>query len=32
MNICGIYKIINAITKDFYIGSSKNVKSRTAVY
>ena len=26
--ICGIYKIINTVTKDFYIGSSKNVKNR----
>ena len=26
--ISGIYKIINIITKDFYIGSSKNVKQR----
>ena len=26
--ICGIYKITNAITGDFYIGSSKNVKRR----
>ena len=28
MKICGIYKIINTITGDFYIGSSKNVKKR----
>ena len=28
MKICGVYKIINAITGDFYIGSSKNVKKR----
>ena len=28
--ICGIYKIINTITGDFYIGSSKNVKHRWA--
>lgn len=28
--ICGIYKIINTITGDFYIGSSKNVKRRWA--
>ena len=28
--ICGIYKIINTVTKDFYIGSSKNVKNRWA--
>ena len=26
--ICGIYKIINTITGDSYIGSSKNIKSR----
>ena len=28
--ICGIYKIINTVTKDFYIGSSKNIKNRWA--
>ena len=28
MKICGIYKITNTITGDFYIGSSKNVKER----
>ena len=28
--ICGIYKITNTITGDFYIGSSKNVKLRWA--
>ena len=28
MKICGIYKITNKITGDFYIGSSKNVKRR----
>ena len=28
--ICGIYKITNTITNDFYIGSSKNVKQRWA--
>lgn len=28
--ICGIYKITNTVTKDFYIGSSKNVKLRWA--
>ena len=28
MKICGIYKITNTITGDFYIGSSKNVKRR----
>ena len=26
--ICCIYKITNTITNDFYIGSSKNIKSR----
>ena len=26
--ICAVYKITNTITGDFYIGSSKNVKSR----
>ena len=26
--IIGVYKIVNTITGDFYIGSSKNVKSR----
>ena len=26
--ICGIYKIINTITGDSYIGSSKNIKNR----
>ena len=30
--ICGIYKIINTVTGDFYIGSSKNVKQRWAVH
>ena len=30
MKICGIYKITNAITGDFYIGSSKDVKHRWA--
>ena len=30
MKICGIYKIINTITGDFYIGSSNNVKRRWA--
>ena len=30
MEICGIYKITNAITGDFYIGSSKDVKRRWA--
>ena len=28
MKICGVYKITNTITNDFYIGSSKNVKHR----
>ena len=28
--ICGIYKITNTITGDFYIGSSKNIKRRWA--
>ena len=26
--ICGIYRITNTITGDFYIGSSKNIKER----
>ena len=30
MKICGIYKITNKITGDFYIGSSKNIKERWA--
>ena len=30
--ISGIYKIINTITGDFYIGSSKNIKSRLACH
>lgn len=30
--ISGIYKITNAITGDFYIGSSKNIKRRWAVH
>lgn len=30
MKICGIYKITNTITGDFYIGSSKDVKHRWA--
>ena len=30
MKICGVYKITNTITGDFYIGSSKNVKHRWA--
>ena len=32
MKISAVYKIINTITGDFYIGSSKNVKSRWAVH
>ena len=28
MKICAVYKIINTITNDFYIGSSKDVKRR----
>ena len=32
MKICGIYKITNTITNDFYIGSSKNVKRRWAAH
>ena len=28
MKICGVYKITNTITGDFYIGSSKDVKQR----
>ena len=28
--ICGVYKITNTVTGDFYIGSSKNVKHRWA--
>ena len=30
MKICAVYKITNAITGDFYIGSSKDVKHRWA--
>lgn len=30
--ICGIYKITNTITGDFYIGSSKDVKERWACH
>lgn len=26
--ICGVYKITNTVTGDFYIGSSKNAKQR----
>ena len=32
MKICGVYKITNTVTGKFYIGSSKNVKSRLAVH
>ena len=32
MKIIGIYKITNTITGDFYIGSSKDVKSRLAAH
>ena len=32
MKIIGVYKITNTATGDFYIGSSKNVKSRWAVH
>ena len=32
MKICGIYRIINTITGDFYIGSSKDIKQRWAVH
>ena len=32
MKISGIYKITNTATGDFYIGSSKDVKSRWAVH
>ena len=28
--VSGIYKIINTVTNDFYIGSSKNIKNRWA--
>ena len=30
--ICGIYKITNTVTGDFYIGSSKDVKRRWAAH
>ena len=30
--ISAVYKITNTVTKDFYIGSSKNVKQRWAVH
>ena len=32
MEISGVYKITNTATGDFYIGSSKNVKSRWATH
>ena len=32
MKICGIYKITNTVTGDFYIGSSKNIKKRWACH
>ena len=32
MKICGVYKITNTVTGDFYVGSSKNVKQRWAVH
>ena len=32
MKICGVYKITNTITGDFYIGSSKDVKQRLACH
>ena len=32
MKIIGVYKITNTVTGDFYIGSSKNIKSRWAVH
>ena len=32
MKISGVYKITNTITNDFYIGSSKNIKSRWAAH
>ena len=32
MKISGVYKITNTVTNDFYIGSSKNIKSRLAVH
>ena len=28
--IIGVYRIINTVTGDFYIGSSKNIKQRWA--
>ena len=32
MKICGVYKITNTVTGDFYIGSSKNIKQRWAAH
>ena len=32
MEICGVYKITNTVTGDFYIGSSKDVKHRWAAH
>lgn len=32
MKIIGVYKITNTVTKDFYIGSSKNIKRRWSVH
>ena len=32
MEICAVYRITNTITGDFYIGSSKDVKSRWAAH
>ena len=32
MKVSGVYKIVNTITGDFYIGSSKDVKQRWAVH
>ena len=32
MKICGIYKITNTITGDFYIGSSKDINRRWAAH
>ena len=32
MKICAVYKITNAVTKDFYIGSSKDVKNRWSAH
>ena len=32
MKISAVYKIMNTVTKDFYIGSSKDVKNRWAAH